>query len=49
MTGFAVIEGDYRTLTGYIHKHLGRIPIAGETIQLPDCLIVVKVMEGATE
>jgi CBS domain containing-hemolysin-like protein len=46
MTGFSLVAGDYRTLTGYIHKHLGRIPIVGETIRLPDCLIVVKAMEG---
>ncbi len=46
MTGFSVVEGDYRTLTGYIHKHLGRIPKVGETIRLPDCQVEVKAMEG---
>ena len=37
--------GDYKTLTGLIYKHLGRVPEIGDIVQLPGCKITVESME----
>jgi CBS domain containing-hemolysin-like protein len=35
-TGFALPEGPYETLAGYLMAKLGHIPVVGETLRIPD-------------
>jgi CBS domain containing-hemolysin-like protein len=34
-TGFALPDGPYETLAGYLMAELGHIPVAGETVRVP--------------
>ena len=45
MIKLSLPAGDYKTLTGLIYKHLGRVPEIGDTVQLPGCKITVESME----
>jgi len=45
MIKLSLPAGDYKTLTGLIYKHLGRVPEIGDIVQLPGCKITVESME----
>jgi CBS domain containing-hemolysin-like protein len=43
---FSFPPGDYVTLAGLIYQMLGRVPIAGDRIDLPGCVLEVTKMEN---
>ncbi|ASU80988.1 HlyC/CorC family transporter [Actinopolyspora erythraea] len=44
-TGFAMPEGDYETVAGFVLSRLGRIPTAGDRIQQDDWTLTVTGMD----
>jgi len=43
---FAIPPGQYSTLSGYIYHELGRVPEIGDSVESPDCKVVVEAMDG---
>ena len=38
--------GDYTTLSGFIYQRLERIPVAKDRVVLPECVLIVDLLDG---
>ncbi|HDH96909.1 MAG TPA: hemolysin, partial [Proteobacteria bacterium] len=39
--GLGIPEGDYETIAGFVIEHLGRVPKAGERVELEELTLIV--------